>query len=290
MTYSIVARDPESGALGVAVQTAMFGVGATVPWAEPGVGVVATQAFAEPAYGPRCLDALGAGRPAPDALAEATAADPLAVLRQVGVVAADGSVAAVTGDLCIDHAGHVADDGFAVLANMMASDGVWPAMADAYAAATGPFPQRLLAALRGAQAAGGDARGVMSAAMFVVAGEPGAPGAGRLVDVRVDRSADPLGDLARLLVAADAYAHYGRSVDALANGRADEARAEIDAGLEALPGEENLRFVLAGALGAQGDPDAAMAELRALIATSPGWETIARSFAAKGFMPVSLDE
>jgi hypothetical protein len=156
MTYSVVARDPASGALGVAVQSCFFAVGAVVPWARPGVGAVATQAFADPAYGHRCLDALAAGSSAAEALDKASAADPAAFLRQVGVVAADGSVAAHTGAGCIDHAGHRTGDGVAVQANMMASPSVWPAMADAYAYATGP--RRLLAALDAAQAAGGDAR------------------------------------------------------------------------------------------------------------------------------------
>jgi uncharacterized Ntn-hydrolase superfamily protein len=172
MTYSIVARDPATGALGVAVQSGTFGVGAIVPWARAGVGAVATQAFAEPAYGPRCLAALAAGAAAPAALEQATAADQAALVRQVGVVAADGTVAARTGEWCIDHAGHLLGDGYTVQANMMASPQVWPAMAAAFGSAAGPFPRRLLAALTAAEQAGGDARGVMSAALLVVAGEP----------------------------------------------------------------------------------------------------------------------
>ncbi len=105
MTYSIVARDPGTGLLGVAVQTAMFAAGANVLWARAGVGAVATQAITEGAYGPRCLDAIQGGASAPTALAQA--ADEAALLRQVGVVAADGSVAAMTGEWCIDHAGHL---------------------------------------------------------------------------------------------------------------------------------------------------------------------------------------
>ena len=109
MTYSIVARDPVTGELGVAVQSGTFGVGTVVPWLRPGVGAVATQAIAEPAYGPRCLDALAAGSSATEALEAAAAADAAAFLRQVGVVAADGTVAAVTGGGCIDHAGPAGD-------------------------------------------------------------------------------------------------------------------------------------------------------------------------------------
>jgi uncharacterized Ntn-hydrolase superfamily protein len=179
MTYSIVARDPASGTLGVAVQSCFFCVGAVVPWARPGV-------------------------------------------------------AATTGAGCIDHAGHSTGDGFTVQANMMASPSVWAAMADAYTAATGPLPRRLLAALEAAQTAGGDARGVMSAALVVVGSTAGD---GRLVDVRVDRSSDPLGDLARLLDAADAYDRFNRGVDKLFRGDAHAALADVDAGLGILPVE-----------------------------------------------------
>jgi uncharacterized Ntn-hydrolase superfamily protein len=282
VTYSIVARDPESGALGVAVQTCMFAVGAVVPWARPGVGVVASQAISESAYGPRCLDAIDAGVTAADALATAQAADPMALLRQVGVVAADGSAAAMTGDWCIDHAGHVVGDGFAVQANMMASERVWSAMADTYVESTGPFARRLVATLDAGQAAGGDARGVMSAVLVVVSGERGDPWEGRLVDLRVDRSEDPLGALHALLDASDAYQRFGRAVDALFGGDADASLAHLDDALALLPDEENLRFLRNGALLARGDVDAARAELHALLARRPTWEIVVRSFAAKG--------
>ena len=284
MTYSIVARDPATGALGVAVQTCMFAVGSIVPWARAGVGAVATQAFAERSYGLRCLDLIDGGATAPEALAGAQAGDPMPALRQVGVVAADGTVAATTGEMCVDHAGHLVGDGFAVQANMMASPEVWPAMAAAFEASTAPFPHRLLAALRAAQDAGGDARGVMSAALVVVDGERADPWAGRPLDLRVDRSADPIGDLGALLVAADSYAAFERGVDAMFGGDPGVALAEIDRGLAGLPGEENLVSFRAGALAAGGDFEAARAELRALVARRPGWATIVRGFAAKGLL------
>jgi uncharacterized Ntn-hydrolase superfamily protein len=284
MTYSIVARDPASGGLGVAVQTCMFGVGAIVPWARAGVGAVATQAFAEAAYGPRCLDLLAAGASAPAALAAVQEADPAAFVRQVGVVGADGSAAAVTGDWCIDHAGHLVGDGFTVQANMMAGPDVWPAMADAFVSSPAPFAHRLVAALEAAQDAGGDARGVMSAALVVVDAAPSEPWAGRQFDLRVDRSADPIGDLRELLRAAEAYAGYHHAVDAVAAGDAGRALAEIDRALSVLPGEENMVFVRAGALAATGDVDGAREALRALVAARPSWETIVRGFAAKGLL------
>jgi uncharacterized Ntn-hydrolase superfamily protein len=291
MTYSVVARDPASGTLGVAVQSCFLAVGAAVPWARPGVGAVATQAFTDPGYGPRCLEALAAGASAAEALDKAAATDPAAFLRQVGVVGADGTVAATTGAGCIGHAGHVTGDGFAVQANMMASPAVWPAMADAYTSAAGPLPRRLLAALNAAQGAGGDARGVMSAALVVVGP---ASGDGRLVDLRVDRSTDPLGDLARLLDAADAYAHYNHATDQLLGGDAQVALADVEEGLGILPDDPNLRFLRAGALLAGGDLDAGRRQLRSLLASNPAAEVVVRSFAAKGLLPlpapVSIDQ
>src|SRR5262245_20835003 len=200
MTYSIVARDESTGQLGVGVQTCFLAVGSIAPWARPGVGAVATQAFAELAYGPRCLDALEAGRSPADALAEARAADHTPEVRLVGVLAADGGIATMTGERCVDHAGHVAGEGFTAQANMVSSPDVWGAMAAAFEGSAGPLARRLLAALDAGEAAGGDARGRMSAALLVVEGSPPQqPGAGKVVDLRVDRSEDPLGELARLL-------------------------------------------------------------------------------------------
>jgi uncharacterized Ntn-hydrolase superfamily protein len=287
VTYSIVARDDATGALGVAVQTAMFAVGSIVPWVRAGVGAVATQAIGEPAYGPRCLDALAGGASASEALAAAQADDPMAEFRQVGVVGADGSVATVTGRLCIDHAGDVVGEGFAVQANMMSTPNVWPAMGAAFTRSSGPLARRLLTTLVAGEAAGGDARGKMAAALIVVEGVPPAqPGAGTIVDLRVDRSSDPLGDLARLLDAADAFTGFNRAVDQLMGGDPAAARRTIDEALVTLPGEENLRFVRAGALMASGDTDGGIAELRSLIAKHPTWEVIVRSFADKGLVQV----
>jgi len=286
MTYSIVARDAESGEIGVAVQTAYFAVGALVPWARAGVGAVASQAIAEPAYGPRCLTAMRDGATAADALAAGRASDGGAALRQVGVVDARGNAAAFTGELCIDAAGHHIGDGYTVQANMMASADVWPAMARAYADANGPLAERLLASLQAAQRAGGDARGAMSAAILVVAGDAHDDSRLPLVDLRVDAHEAPLDELARLLSTERAYAHLGRGTDALFAGTPELALAELDRGLALLPDDENMRFTRAGALLFSGDVDAARAAIRALIDRRPTWELIVRSFAAKGLLAV----
>jgi len=285
MTYSIVARDDATGHLGVAVQSCMFGAGSTVPWARAGVGVVASQAMGDPSCGPLCLDAMARGASAEDALDDVLEEDSIAALRQVGVVATDGTVAARTGHFCIEHAGHVVGEGFAVAANMMSTSDVWPAMASAFTEATGSLDRRMLAALQAAEAAGGDARGRMSAALVVVDGRvPSAPGSDTLVDVRVDRSDDPVGDLGRLLDARDAYAAFNIGVNELFGGHPSEALESVESGLRTLPGEENLRFLRAGALMATGSIDAGIAEVRALIGDRPTWEVIVRSFARKGLL------
>lgn len=287
MTFSIAARDSDSGELGVGVLTAMFAVGASVPWCRPGVGAVATQAIGEVAYGERCLDALSAGATATDALANASAQDPLASVRQVAVVGADGTVATTTGELCVDHAGHIVGDEFSVQANMVASPDVWPAMADAFRASTGQLARRIYAALAAGAAAGGDARGGSSAAILVVSGERTiTPGAGVSLDVRVDDSPDPLHELGRLLDVAEAYARFDDAVTELMGGEPARALVDIDDALRKLPGDENLRFVRAGALAASGDVEAAATEVRALVAERPSWAVIVRSFADKGLLTV----
>src|SRR3954464_8451120 len=147
-TYSIVARDPASGDLGVAVHSHWFSVGSIVSWAQAGAGAVATQSVAEPGYGPLAPARLRGGEPAGQVLQDLLQADALARVRQVGVVDAHGGVAVHTGADCIPCAGHVIGDGFGCQANMMGADGVPEAMAAAFAAADGPLAERLVAALQ----------------------------------------------------------------------------------------------------------------------------------------------
>ncbi|HWS48321.1 MAG TPA: DUF1028 domain-containing protein [Acidimicrobiia bacterium] len=287
MTYSIVARDAATGDLGVAVQTCHFAVGSVVPWARAGVGAVATQAMSEPAYGPRCLDAMARGATAAGALAASLAADPGVALRQVGVIDAQGRADAFTGDLCIDYAGHLAADGYAVQANMMASADVWPAMEGAFESSGGTLAERMLAALVAAEAAGGDARGRMSAALLVVDGtRHDDPQPVAKVDLRVDDHPEPLDALARLVDAQRAFAHFGRGTDALFAGDAAGAFDELEQARAILPDDENFAFAYAGALFFGGRADEARATLHALIAQRPTWMTVVRSFAEKGLLPV----
>src|SRR3954452_24306186 len=166
-TYSIVARDPRSGELGVAVQSHWFAVGPIVPWVRAGVGAVATQSIAEPAYGPRALDVLAGGARARQALDDLVGDDELARFRQVAVVDAHGNAAAYTGEGCIAHAGHQEGHEFSAQANMMGSPEVWPGAGAAPQGRTGALGPRPAGALHAAEARGGDARGRQSCALVV---------------------------------------------------------------------------------------------------------------------------
>ncbi len=266
MTYSIVARDAETGDLGVAVQTKAFAVGRTVPWAAPGVGAVATQAFSERSYGPLGLELMGAGRSPEEALRGLVAADPRGPIRQVAMVDAAGEVAAHTGEACIPEAGHVLGDGFSVQANMMRSAEVWPAMAEAFVGAQGTLARRLLAALDAGEAAGGDFRGKRTTAMLVVSGErSGRPWDERVVDLRVDEHAEPLVELRRLLDVEEAF----RRLDALGADVPDE---EVESLRAAGVDEDELHWHAAAAAWRSGDHEEARRLFEPLLALDPRWE------------------
>jgi len=199
-TYSIVARDPDTGQLGVAVQTHQMCVGAIVPWLEPGMGALATQASANISFGPIGLAMLREGIDAPHVVEALVASDPGADRRQLAVVDAEGRAAAWTGENCIAYARHHVGAGYSVQANMMERDTVVPAMAEAYEAAQGDLAARMLAALHAAQGEGGDIRGMQSAALTIVSGDPQALGFRRAVyDLRVDEAGAPLDELDRLV-------------------------------------------------------------------------------------------
>jgi len=207
LTYSIVARDADTGELGVAVQSHYFHVGPVVPWVLAGVGAVATQSHVNVSFGPLGLEYMRSGYTAGQALKAALAADDTPEVRQVAMVDAAGNVATHTGDKCIPAAGHRTGDGFSCQANLMEKDTVWGAMCEAYASATAPLAERMLAALDAAEAEGGDIRGRQSAAIVVVRGNPsGRAWEDRVIDLRVEDSKEPLVELRRLLRIQRAYA------------------------------------------------------------------------------------
>ena len=240
MTYSIVARDPATGELGVAVQSHWFSVGATVPWAEPAVGAVATQSIADPSYGPNALDLLRSGVRARDALSQLVARDRGRALRQVAVVDAQGQVAVHTGRRCVQFAGHETGRGFVCAANMMRSEGVPQAMTRAFTTAMGDLADRLLAALDAAEAAGGDVRGHQSAAMIVVRARD--EQWDRSLDLRVEDSAFPLVELRRLLRLRQAYDLAERADELTAAGRREEAALFYRRSMDVAPENAELRF------------------------------------------------
>jgi uncharacterized Ntn-hydrolase superfamily protein len=270
-TYSIVARDPSTGDLGVAVQSHWFGVGAVVAWARPGVGAVATQSVVEVAHGPNTLERLQEGLVAPAALGAVLREDPLAHFRQLGVVDAGGGVAVHTGSGCIPCAGEAAGEELACQANMMANDTVPAAMAGAYSAHDGDLAERLLAALDAAEDGGGDVRGRQSAALLVVPAQ-GEPWRVRF-DVRVEDHADPLGELRRLVRLARAYEMAGQADELAAEGAHTQATQLYLAAAELAPESDELTF-WAGLGAAAKDLDAGLGLVRRAAAHKPAWLTL----------------
>jgi len=205
-TFSIAAFDPATGAVGVAVASKFLAVGNIVPWAEPGVGAVATQALANARYGHQGLALMKSGLSARQALGRLLAEDTDGNRRQVGLVGADGSVAAHTGSECSQWAGHRVGGNFTCQGNILAGPRVVDAMAEAFAVASGSLAQRLFASLAAGDRAGGDRRGRQSAALYVLRAGGGYRKLSDVVaDLRVDDSSDPIGELARLLQLRDLY-------------------------------------------------------------------------------------
>ena len=198
MTFSIVARDGE--AFGVAVASKFLAVGALVPWARPGAGAVATQAYANISYGPQGLELLGLGRSAEEVVQILTGADVEREQRQLGVVDAAGNAASFTGSECITWAGGTIGEGYAVQGNILAGSSVVESMAEAYERTEGDLAARLVAALAAGDGVGGDRRGRQSAALLVVSPSGGYGGTTDIVaDLRVDDHKNPVRELARLL-------------------------------------------------------------------------------------------
>jgi len=279
MTYSIVARDPVTGQLGVAVQSHYFSVGPVVPWARAGVGAVATQSLVDPGYGPKGLELLASGRSAEQALAQLVAADENAVVRQVAMVDAHGVVAALTGERCIPAAGHVCGGGFSCQANMMLNDTVWEAMAAAYREADGDLAARLMAALHAAESEGGDIRGRESSALLVVAAaDTGRPWmyADVVVDLRVEEHPEPLAELERLLNLQRAFSHAEEADRRQETGDVSGFWEEFSAAEHHAPDNVELQFWKGVALAEQGRESEARATLVEVYRRNPNWAELLR--------------
>jgi uncharacterized Ntn-hydrolase superfamily protein len=285
-TFSIVARDPNTGELGVAVQSHWFSVGSVVPWAEAGVGAVATQSFVDPSYGPLGLALMRAGRSGPDALKALLAGDESRDVRQVAMIDAQGRVDAWTGRNDIAAAGqHVGKD-YSVQANLMKNDKIWPAMATAFEATKGDLAERMLAALDAAQAAGGDIRGRQSAALIVVTGKPtGLAWKDRVFDLRVDDSAEPLKELRRLVTLHRAYNHMNAGDLAVEKKDNEGALREYGAAEELVPDNAEMIYWHAVALVNMGRVDESLPLFRRVFAMDRNWVELTPRLPKSGLLP-----
>jgi len=288
-TYSIVARDPATGQLGVAVQSHWFSVGSVVPWAEAGVGAVATQSFVEASYGPLGLDLMRLGRTASQALDALISTDPNADVRQVAMIDADGNVAAHTGSHCIIAAGHHTGSQYSAQANLMEKDTVWRAMAEAYEGAEGDLAERLLVALEAAEKEGGDIRGRQSAAIIVVAAQSsGRPWQDRLFDLRVEDNQRPVEELRRLVGLQRAYRKLNEGDELWTLRKVDEAMAAYQAAAAAAPdaatnGEAAFWIGITLANGA--DPGLAIPYLQRAYVQDTRWATLVERLPAANLLP-----
>jgi uncharacterized Ntn-hydrolase superfamily protein len=285
-TYSIVARDPATGELGVAVQSHWFSVGSVVPWAEAGVGAVATQSFVDPSYGKLGLDLMRAGRSAPDALKALLAGDEGRDVRQVAMIDTQGRVAAHTGGKCIEAAGHVVGTNYSVQANLMLNEKIWPAMSKAFESAAGDLAERMLAALDAAQQAGGDIRGRQSAALIVVAAKStGKPWVDRVFDLRVDDSPEPLQELRRLVTVQRAYNRMNAGDLAVERKDNEAALREYGAAAQLVPDSAEILYWHAIALVNMGRVTEALPLLRRVYAMDKNWLTLTPRLVKAGLLP-----
>ncbi len=318
-TFSIVARDPVTGQIGVAVQSHWFAVGQVVPWAEAGVGAVATQSFVDPSYGPNGLALMRDGKSASFALSKLLQADKSADVRQVAMVDSEGHVAVWTGCKDIQAAGSAfgiradarkeyastedkgacsslvsARSSFVAQANLMSNDQVWPAMAKAYQEAKGDLAERMLAALDAAQAVGGDIRGRQSAAILIVEGKrQPAPWMGRIFDLRVDDAAEPLKELRRLVALQRAYNHMNAGDLAVEHKDNEAALREYSAAEEIASHTEGvlpsrlaeMTYWHAVALVNMNRIDEALPLFRKVFAMDKNWATLTPHLPAAGLLP-----
>jgi uncharacterized Ntn-hydrolase superfamily protein len=317
-TYSIVARDPVTGQMGVAVQSHWFSVGSGVSWAEPGVGAVATQSFVDPSYGPLGLALMRSGKSAPEALKALLNSDPGNDVRQVAMIDSRGRVAAWTGGKDIQAAGHVAGPpatampaasvsasnpggsgtftagaDFSVQANLMIGDGVWPAMAKAFREGKGDLAERMLLALEAAQAAGGDIRGRQSAALVVVGGSRGDRPWERVFDLRVEDHAEPLKELRRLVALQRAYNHMNAgdaAVERKDNAAALREYSEAERIASDTPGVlpsrlAEMMYWHAAALVNMGRVDESLPLFRKVFAIDRNWAVLTPRLPKAGLLP-----
>ena len=290
-TYSIVARAPATGEMGVAVQSHWFSVGSLVSWAEAGVGAIATQSFVNVSFGPRGLELLKQGKTAQEALKILIDADEGREVRQLAIIDAKGNVAAYTGKKCIPDAGHYIGDNFSVQANLMLNDSVWPAMAKAYEESEGPLAERMIAALEAAQNAGGDIRGKQSAAILVVRGNStGKVWEDRLIDLRVEDHPEPIKEIKRLLKVFRAYEYMNAGDLAIEKNDVQGALKAYGAAEEMFPDNLEMKYWHAVSLANVGMTDDALPIFKQIFKKDKNWRVLTKRLPGVGLLKVSKQD
>ena len=291
-TFSIVARDPVTGEMAVAVQSHWFSVGTAVPWGEAGVGVVATQSFVNKSYGPKGLALIKSGKTAPEALKELLAQDEGREVRQVAMIDTNGNVNAHTGKNCIDFASHIVGKNFSVQSNMMLNNKVCPAMAKAFEESKGkPLAERVLAALKAAQAVGGDIRGKQSAAILVVAGKSsGQSWNDKLIDLRVDDNILPLVELERLLKLYRAYEHMDKGDLATEKNNMQLAMEEYGAAMKLFPKNLEMQYWTAITLANNKNVKDAAVMLQKIYKQDANWRELTKRLPKVNLLTVKEEE
>lgn len=290
-TYSIVARDPDTGEMGVAVQSHWFSVGSIVSWGEAGVGVVATQSFVNPAFGPDGLELLKSGMTAGQVVDKLIAEDEGRDVRQLAVLDVNGNVKSYTGKNCIPGAGNIVGENYSVQANLMLNDLVPGAMSKAFEESTGTLAERLMAALFAAQEVGGDIRGKQSAAILVVRGEStGKVWEDRLIDLRVEDSSEPLKELNRLLKVHRAYNRMNAGDLAVEHGNMELAMKEYAAAEAMFPDNEEMIYWHAVTLATNGQVEESLPLFKDLFERNENWKILTPRLVPIGLLEVNEAE
>lgn len=291
-TFSIVARDPNTGEMAVAVQSHWFSVGTAVSWGEAGVGVVATQSFTNKSFGLRGLALLKQGSSPREALDLLLSDDPGKDYRQVAILDKQGRVATHTGKSCIDYAGHANGPDFSVQANMMLNDQVVPAMEKAWKENHSlPLAERMVAVLKAAQQVGGDIRGKQSAALLIVAPEgSAAPWNDVLLDLRVDDAPDPISEIDRLLKVYRAYEHMNQGDYYVEKQEMQRAMEEYNQAMRMFPDNLEMQYWTAITLANGKELSKASEMLQDIYKTDPNWRELTRRLPKAGVLIVSEKE
>lgn len=291
-TYSIVARDPKTGEMGVGVQSHWFSVGSVVSWGEAGLGVVATQSLVNKSFGLRGLDLLKQGMTPKEAVETLLSDDEGRDVRQVAILDTQGRVATHTGSKCIKQAGHIIGDNFSVQANMMLSDNVWPAMAEAFEKFNDlSLPERIIKSLEAAESFGGDIRGKQSAALLVVAGETTKnKWEDPIIDLRVEDHIEPLKELSRLLKIFRAYEHMNNGDLAIEKGDMGKALEEYNAAMEKIPDNLEMKYWTAVSLANNKKIDEALVLFKKIFKKEKNWRLLTERLPEVDLLNVKEDD